>query len=313
MSLWTSLLLSCIIRDDILKKYPLQNRFLSFDGFFHVLATKTAYADFELALPEEIKNKVSFTEVNFSDINSLCQKINTAQADVVILLRGGGDDATFEIFNDLQLLECWAQKDSYKILGVGHSSNRGYFLEIYSHHIASTPSDAGNFIAQQYKEHNCLEILQKEKENILAQKQKIDSQIHFLKKQLEDNNREFIVLQTKMSEKHKEIEKTKALLYKSEGQLKEKDQIINQLKNERAQLIVELENEKRIRQDENNNKLIRDEALNNKIKALEEEIKNQKVSEERLKRKLALLTRGLWCSWIIFVIVLLLLVWFNKQ
>ena len=87
--------------------------------------------------------------VNMSDavaIATLIRKVG--EQYVLVLIRGGGDAADFEVFNDRRVVEALAQSRCHRIVGLGHSNNSS-LLDLVSDFSARTPGQAGIYIREQ--------------------------------------------------------------------------------------------------------------------------------------------------------------------
>jgi len=76
----------------------------------------------------------------------LMHAIRTANADIVPLIRGGGSDEEFTVFENPDLLRAWSEKRAYRVAGIGHSGN-STAPDLLSHFAASTPATASTHIA----------------------------------------------------------------------------------------------------------------------------------------------------------------------
>lgn len=88
---------------------------------------------------------VSTRAVNMLDPRAIAGAICEAGEDVLLLIRGGGDDRTFSVFDDPRVVQAMAKSSAYRILGVGHSANRT-ILDFLVDHVASTPTAAGQHV-----------------------------------------------------------------------------------------------------------------------------------------------------------------------
>jgi hypothetical protein len=68
-----------------------------------------------------------------------------ANADVIALIRGGGSDEQFSLFENPELLRAWSEKRAHRVAGIGHSGN-STALDLLSDFAAITPSAAGTHI-----------------------------------------------------------------------------------------------------------------------------------------------------------------------
>lgn len=83
--------------------------------------------------------------VNIFSFEEIKQAVEESSGDIVVIIRGGGDDAGFEVFNQRELLEVWGSKDAYRISALGHTSQR-FLLDLFSDASCDTPTAAGVFI-----------------------------------------------------------------------------------------------------------------------------------------------------------------------
>lgn len=85
--------------------------------------------------------------VSMSSSLELTNAVDRATGAILVLARGGGNAADLSVFDDRVLLERVANKDAYRITGIGHSGDRT-LLDLVVDFAASTPSAAGTYIAQ---------------------------------------------------------------------------------------------------------------------------------------------------------------------
>ncbi len=64
-----------------------------------------------------------------------------------MLIRGGGKEEQFDVFEHPDLLHAWATKPVYRIVGVGHSANNTA-LDLLSNFVATTSAAAGAHLAE---------------------------------------------------------------------------------------------------------------------------------------------------------------------
>lgn len=105
--------------------------------------------------------------------------ISSANFNVLIIIRGGGQSSEFNIFDDIDVCEKFASIECHKILGVGHSSNRT-LLDIIADNVFQTPTAVGSFINQKLQE--MLEIkesfIEAETENTAAIKAELNYKLN---------------------------------------------------------------------------------------------------------------------------------------
>ena len=80
--------------------------------------------------------------VNIISADSLVQAIDRANGDIVAIIRGGGDEAQFDVFDDERVVRAFAAKMAYRVVGLGHSAN-STMLDLVADFSANTPTHAG--------------------------------------------------------------------------------------------------------------------------------------------------------------------------
>jgi len=127
--------------------------------------------DFERQMSDLITSglvEIAFIAVNILAIEDIIRAVNEAEGDIIAIVRGGGSEGEFEVFNDFKLLETWNSKDTYKISALGHTRHRTY-LDVFSDYSADTPTDAGAYIKK-----NIELLLDLREYNNLSEKHKKD-------------------------------------------------------------------------------------------------------------------------------------------
>lgn len=108
--------------------------------------SETTVKDFNDALGNRSDFDCKFFEVNISDPEALIKtlkEIGTLNADVVAIIRGGGDG--FEVFNSIDVCRAFNAIKCHKILGLGHKEN-STLLDLFADHVAATPSLLGTYV-----------------------------------------------------------------------------------------------------------------------------------------------------------------------
>ena len=70
------------------------------------------------------------------------------RADIVALVRGGGEALDFQVFERPEVLEALGACIGYRVLGLGHTADRT-LAELVADHAASTPAAAGEHVRRQ--------------------------------------------------------------------------------------------------------------------------------------------------------------------
>ncbi|MGI4795388.1 MAG: exodeoxyribonuclease VII large subunit [Janthinobacterium lividum] len=79
------------------------------------------------------------------DPAAIAVALGEARTDIVVVIRGGGDAASFAVFEDARVLEALSACPAYRVLGLGHTANRT-LAEVLADHAASTPTAAGEHV-----------------------------------------------------------------------------------------------------------------------------------------------------------------------
>lgn len=85
--------------------------------------------------------------INITKKEDIAAAINESNGDIIAIIRGGGDEGQFEVFNQMSVIEALAKYPGYRILGLGHS-NDSTLIELVSDFAANTPAQAGSHIKE---------------------------------------------------------------------------------------------------------------------------------------------------------------------
>lgn len=91
--------------------------------------------------------RVTPIRINILDPIAVAQAIDQAQGAVVMIIRGGGDAADFEVFDHPRVVRALAEKRAFRIVGLGHSGN-STTLDLVADATASTPAQAGQYLRE---------------------------------------------------------------------------------------------------------------------------------------------------------------------
>jgi exodeoxyribonuclease VII large subunit len=111
-------------------------------------------ADDCIAELTKLKNIVSVSpvRVNMLDPIAITAAIKDATAvDIVMIIRGGGDAADFEVFDDPRVLTALAEQKAHRVLGLGHTGNVT-LLDLIADYSANTPAQAGAYIRERIQQ-----------------------------------------------------------------------------------------------------------------------------------------------------------------
>jgi len=107
--------------------------------------------------------------------------IRKATGNVIVLIRGGGDSADFDVFDQKSVIDAWAGKDAFKALGLGHEGTGGTLLHFISHYAGSTPTAVGGFLARQIaamdQEKQALENERRQRESMKTEMEALRSEL----------------------------------------------------------------------------------------------------------------------------------------
>ncbi len=85
--------------------------------------------------------------VNMLEPAMIAAAIEQANGDILMLIRGGGDAADFEVFDDQRIVSALAGKRAYRVIGLGHSGNTT-LLDLVADYTARTPAQAGMHVRE---------------------------------------------------------------------------------------------------------------------------------------------------------------------
>ncbi len=86
--------------------------------------------------------------VNMLDPVAIATAIRDAVSDdILMIIRGGGDAADFEVFDDPRVVTALAEQKAHRVLGLGHTGN-ATLLDIVCDYSANTPAQAGAYVRE---------------------------------------------------------------------------------------------------------------------------------------------------------------------
>ena len=85
--------------------------------------------------------------INMLDPVAIVRAIRQVDADLLMLIRGGGDSRDFDVFDDPRVVQALAECTVYRVVGLGHSGN-ATLLDLIADYSASTPTDAGRYVRE---------------------------------------------------------------------------------------------------------------------------------------------------------------------
>ena len=138
---------------DALKQLPLVRRTFPERPLLTVslVQSSSTLAQVNLDCRSEIENieglRIESIPINMLDPIAIATAIRSVEADILLLIRGGGDSADFEVFDDPRVVEAFVRCPSYRIAGLGHSGN-ATLVDVIADHSANTPGQAGVHIRE---------------------------------------------------------------------------------------------------------------------------------------------------------------------
>ncbi|WP_180644586.1 exodeoxyribonuclease VII large subunit [Acinetobacter bereziniae] len=144
---------------DVLKKHrPKSHTFPNqFDLSIAVIYSSASKVDIQKDFYDYLKeycDEFNFDEkpISLSNVDALSQEISScADHDIVVIIRGGGRNDAFDIFNDEKVLNAFSNLNGYRIVGLGHNSDVT-LLDCLADHSAITPTAAGIHLKEQFDE-----------------------------------------------------------------------------------------------------------------------------------------------------------------
>ena len=178
-------------------------------------STAIVHKDFEKGLADAVTRfEISNHRFNFiskRDLIAALRKLKTLDYDVIAFIRGGGDKASLEVFNDPDLGNEAIGINQILVTAVGHTVNESLMDKIADKKFA-LPHDYGNSLKVWVDQ--AVEEQTKSKSRFMDQvKQDLTktftAQISTLQKQLEVKNKEYETAQTKFKEMVEQNQKDK--------------------------------------------------------------------------------------------------------
>lgn len=111
-------------------------------------------ADFRNTLHHSLQQQLEAYYVNMNNINDIAEQIKDIDAenlaDVICIVRGGGDAEDLCKYNDIRLLDAIINSQTPIITGIGHKNDRLLARQLSSHG-AVTPTAAAEFLNKEYR------------------------------------------------------------------------------------------------------------------------------------------------------------------
>ncbi|MFA1602331.1 exodeoxyribonuclease VII large subunit [Alcaligenes faecalis] len=136
---------------------PVRNTFpllpeLSMDVIHSKASAAQVDEDFYNGLGDQSgRCKINSLPVRITSAQEVAEAIRSSEADILVIIRGGGPDIDFAVFNDADVLKALAGKKSYRVMGIGHSGNTT-LVDLIADFSASVPAEAGSHIRDQLRQ-----------------------------------------------------------------------------------------------------------------------------------------------------------------
>jgi uncharacterized coiled-coil protein SlyX len=129
------------------KRIPFPKRATAISVIHSKSHAANVFADFKNELDLKSVNVESLPTA-MTDPSAIARAIDQASGNVVVLIRGGGDDAEFTTFQHDDVVKALARKAAHRITGLGHYGNLTY-ADIIADFCTTTPTSAGAYVREQ--------------------------------------------------------------------------------------------------------------------------------------------------------------------
>ena len=149
-----------------------------------LIQSSSAQARVAMDAQSELEKVGGFLEVtpvpiNMLDPVAIARAIRQANADIVMVIRGGGASEDFAVFDDPRVVQAFAECRAHRVVGLGHSGN-GCLLDLLADAVANTPGQAGCYVREK------IEMRLRRRQEILAQDKDLKDLLQRLKAENED-------------------------------------------------------------------------------------------------------------------------------
>ena len=91
-------------------------------------------------------------KINMLDPVAIATAIRDADADdIVMIIRGGGSESDFEVFDDPRVVSAMANQRAHRVVGLGHTGNAS-ILDLIADYSANTPAQAGAYVRERIQQ-----------------------------------------------------------------------------------------------------------------------------------------------------------------
>lgn len=128
--------------------FPLQSR-LSVDVIYSGASAAQVDEDFYNGLGEAAgRCQIRPVPIRITSASEVAEAIRSSHADILIIIRGGGEDVDFAVFNNAEVLSALSEAKAYRVTGIGHSGN-STLADLIADFSAAVPAQAGSHIREQ--------------------------------------------------------------------------------------------------------------------------------------------------------------------
>ena len=130
--------------------FPLRTD-VTLDIIFTRSGTAQVDSDFKNGLGDQSwRCLINAVPVRITSPEEVAQAIQESDADILAIIRGGGAETEFQVFNHDLVLQALAEKNSYRVVGIGHSANNT-MVDLIADYSATVPAEAGAHIRGQLR------------------------------------------------------------------------------------------------------------------------------------------------------------------
>ena len=115
--------------------------------------------------------EVTHVPIKITSAEAIANAVRDCTADILVIVRGGGGDAEFTVFNEQAVLDALAASSSYRVLGIGHTAHKT-LADLLCDFSASTPQGAGTHIRDQM--HAMFDALDELQSDLADKEDKLD-------------------------------------------------------------------------------------------------------------------------------------------
>lgn len=174
--------------------FPIQLDRVSLSVIFPSSTNAAVDRDFTLALGDQSKRfLITPVPVRIGSAEAVANAISESNSQILAIIRGGGNEADFNAFNDPLVLDALAGFPGYRVLGVGHTANVA-MADLICDFSASVPAAAGVHLRDQLAIiSNVFEALESRHQRLEHQVAKLETELR-QRRDSERNAKEHVTL-----------------------------------------------------------------------------------------------------------------------